>query len=78
MIVIECLLDSICVMTENHSVIGVEYLAVSAIVVALLNLQPLSAQLPDGKELAGLWIVGNEIALQAVVFQLQVSQSLRP
>lgn len=66
-----------CVMTENHSGVGVEYLAVSAIVAGLLNLQPLSAQLPDGKELAGLWIVGNGTALQAVVFQLEVSHSLR-
>ena len=52
-----------CVMTENHSGVGVEYLAVSVIVAGLLNLQPLSAQLPDGKELAGLWIVGNGTVL---------------
>jgi len=52
-----------CVMTENHSGVEVEYLAVSAIVAGLLNLQPLSAQLPDGKGLAGLWIVGNGTAL---------------
>ena len=63
MIAIECLADSMCVMTENHSGVGVEYLAVSAIVAGLLNLQPLSAQLPDGKELAGLWIVGNGTVL---------------
>jgi len=61
-------------MTENHSVVGAEYLAVSAIVARLLNLQPLSAQLPDGRELAGLWIADNGTALQAAVFQLDVSQ----
>jgi len=52
-----------CVMTGNHSGVGIEYLAVSVVVAGLLNLQPLSAQLPDGKELAGLWIVGNGTVL---------------
>lgn len=63
MIAIECLADSMCVMTGNHSGVGIEYLAVSVVVAGLLNLQPLSAQLPDGKELAGLWIVGNGTVL---------------
>ena len=70
MIAIGCLVDSMCVMTENHSVVGVGYLA------GLLNLQPLSAQLPCGRELAGLWIAGSGTALQAAVFQLDVSRSL--
>lgn len=59
-----------CAMTEIHSMAVVCWPVSEATspLTGLLCLQQLSAQLPCGRELAELWIVGNGIALQAALF----------